>query len=196
VILAASPDPSDHLYWLSSRAAGTAAMVLASAAVLVGALRAGGLAGSEARGGRRRLELGIIHEALGLSVMVALVIHGLVLLGDNFLKPSLADVAIPFVSSYHHGPNGIGIVSGYVFIVLGLSYYVRDRIGDGRWKVIHRFSLLAWVGSFVHTLKMGTDRHEAWFLIVILLPAVVALLVLVMRLVSGRAQPAPAQRTA
>jgi sulfoxide reductase heme-binding subunit YedZ len=192
----ASVDPGPHLYWLSSRAAGTAALVLASAAVFVGALRAGGLAGSEMRGSRRRLELAIIHEALGLALIIALLIHGFVLMGDDFLKQSFADIAVPFVGPYHPGPNGIGIISGYVFMVLSLTYYVRDRIGDARWTAVHRFTLLAWAGSFIHTFGEGTDRHKAWFLVIVILPAVAALVVLVMRLTAGRGAQAAPQRTA
>jgi methionine sulfoxide reductase heme-binding subunit len=192
----ASVDPGPHLYWLSSRAAGTAALVLASAAVFVGALRAGGLGGSGVRGSRRRLELAIVHEALGLSVIVAVVIHGLVLMGDNYLSWSFADISVPFVSSYESGATGIGIISGYVFMVLSLTYYVRDRIGDDRWTAVHRLVLLAWVGSFIHTFGMGTDKHKAWYLAVLIIPAVAGLAALVMRLAGGRAgQPAP-QRTA
>jgi len=196
VILAASVDPGPHLYWLSSRAAGTTALVLASASVFVGGLRAGGLAGGDVRGSRRRLELGIIHECLGLATIFALLIHGFVLMGDKFASQSFVDIAVPFVGPYHPGPNGIGIICGYLFIVLGLTYYVRDRIGDARWMMVHRVTLLAWLGSFVHTLGEGTERHKAWFLAVIFLPAAAALVVLVMRLTSGRGrQPAP-QRTA
>ena len=175
-------DPSNSLYWLSSRAAGTAALVLASIAVLVGALRAGGFAGSDVRGGKRRLELAIVHEALGLAMIVALLVHGFVLLGDNFVKQNLADIAIPFVGPYEPTFNGIGIISGYIFMVLSLTYYVRDRIGDDRWTAVHRFTVVAWVGSFVHTLGEGTDRHEAWYLVVIFLPAAAALVALAMRL--------------
>jgi sulfoxide reductase heme-binding subunit YedZ len=170
--------------------------VLASAAVFVGALRAGGLAGSGVRGSSRRLELGIIHEALGLATIVALLIHGLVLIGDNYLSWSLVDVAVPFVSSYKPGGNGVGIISGYIFILLSLTYYVRDRIGDSTWMVVHRFVLLAWVGSFIHTFAVGTDKHKFWFLVVIFLPAIGALAALVMRLTGGRAAEAAPQRTA
>jgi predicted ferric reductase len=192
----ASVDPGPHLYWLSSRAAGTAALVLASASVLVGALRAGGLAGSDVRGGRRRLELGIVHEGLGIATIVALLIHGFALMGDKYSSQSFVDIAVPFVGPYHPGPNGIGIISGYVFMVLGLTYYVRDTIGDARWKAVHRLVLLAWVGSFVHTMGEGTERHKAWFVAVVMLPAVAALAVLVMRLASGRAGRTVPQRTA
>ena len=195
-MLAASVDPGPHLYWLSSRAAGTAALVFASASVLIGALRAGGLAGTDARGSYRRLEVGIMHEALGLATIVAVVIHGLVLLGDNFAKFSFADIAVPFAGTYHPGPNGIGIIAGYVFMVLGLTYYVRDRVGDHRWRFVHRFVLLSWAASFVHTFGEGTDRHEAWYVAVVVLPAIAALVVLVMRLASAVTGRAAAQRTA
>jgi sulfoxide reductase heme-binding subunit YedZ len=195
-VILASVDPGPHLYWLSSRAAGTAALVLASASVLVGALRAGGLAGADVRGSYRRLEIGILHEALGLATIVALLIHGLVLLGDNYANFSFADIAIPFVGPYHPGPNGIGIIAGYVFMVLGLTYYVRDRVGDHRWRFVHRFTLLAWAASFVHTFGEGTDRHKAWYVVVVVAPAIAALVVLVMRLTSGRAGQAAPQRAA
>jgi predicted ferric reductase len=177
-----SVDPGPSLYWLSSRAAGTAALLFASAAVFVGVLRAGGLAGSATRGSRRRLELAIIHEALGWATIVALLIHGFVLLGDNYLPQSFVDIAIPFVGPYEPFYNGIGIISGYVFIVLSLTYYVRDRFGEPRWKAVHRLTLLAWVGSIVHTLGEGTDREQAWFLVVVFLPVVAALVALAMRL--------------
>lgn len=147
-------------------------------------------------GSPRRLQLAIIHEVLGLALIVTVLIHAVVLLGDNFAKVSVADIAVPFASSYHQVSSGIGIICAYAFIVLGLSYYVRDRIGDARWTAIHRLTLLVWVGSFVHTLGMGTDKDQAWFLAVIFLPAGAALVVLVRRLASARARPSAAQRTA
>ena len=186
-------DPSDHLYWLTSRAAGTAAMLFASASMLIGALRAGGLAGANVHGSRRRLELGIVHEMLGLACIAAIVIHGLVLMGDNFAKPSFGDIAIPFHWAYEKKFNGIGIIAGYVFMVLGLTYYMRDRIGEGRWTVIHRFIVLAWAASVVHTMGIGTDRHLAWFKLLLVIPGVAALAVTVWRVVGrSRVQEAPA----
>jgi methionine sulfoxide reductase heme-binding subunit len=184
-----SVDPTPSLYWLTSRAAGTAALVFASAAVFVGALRAGGLAGSVAPGSRRRLELAIIHEALGWAVIVAMLIHGFVLLGDNYLPQNLADIAIPFIGPVDPVPNGIGILSGYLFIVLSLTYYFRERFGEARWKALHRLTVLAWVGSIVHTLGEGTDKEQVWFLIVLALPAIAALVALAMRLRGSGRRP-------
>jgi methionine sulfoxide reductase heme-binding subunit len=193
IIAATTPDASDHLYWLTSRAAGTAAMLFASAAVLVGVLRAAGLAGANVHGNRRRLELGIVHEMLGLACIATTLLHGFVLLGDNFLKPSIGDIVIPFYGPYEPTFNGIGIIAGYAFIVFGLTYYVRDRMGgEARWTVLHRLTVLAWAASVVHTLGEGTDRHEAWFKAVLFLPGIAALVFLVWRVVGSRRIEHPA----
>src|SRR5436305_14477259 len=90
--LAAATAP--HLFWITSRAAGTAALFLSSAGVCVGLL----LSGRFVRG--RGADLRPLHEALSLATIVALLVHGLSLIGDKYMHPSLADVAIPFAGGY------------------------------------------------------------------------------------------------
>lgn len=161
-----------HAFWYASRAAGTSAIVLASLSVGLGLLTAGRhLEGRLA--GRR-----IVHEALSIAVMVSIVVHGLVLLGDGYLKPSLADVTVPFVSDDKTVWTSLGIVAGWALIALGLAFYARGRIGVARFRVLHRFTLLAWVGGVVHSIGQGTDAGQAWFialLVASLLPALAAL---------------------
>ena len=83
-----------HLFWITSRAAGTTALLLASAAVCVGL----------AMGGRlvrlRGADLRATHEALSLATIAALLVHAVSLLGDRFLHPSVADISVPFASGY------------------------------------------------------------------------------------------------
>ena len=102
-----------------------------------------------------------MHEALSLATMVALAVHALALLGDGYLKPSLADVTIPFVSDYERFWMALGIVGGWLFVILGLSYYLRGRIGPQRWRMLHRFTALAWVLGVVHALDDGHRRGRA-----------------------------------
>ena len=52
-----------------------------------------------------------------------------------------------------------------MLILLGLSYYVRGRIGPARWRKLHRFTALAWVLGVVHAVGEGTDAGAAWFLL-------------------------------
>jgi sulfoxide reductase heme-binding subunit YedZ len=159
-----------HLFWITSRAAGTAALVLSSVSVCVGlSIGAGLLKG-------RRPDLRVIHEALSLATLVAIAVHAVTLLGDGFLHPSVLDVSVPFVSGYKTAWTTIGIVAGWALTLLGLSYYLRARIGAERWRALHRFTALAWVLGLVHSLGEGTDAGQVWFLTmiaIVVLPAFV-----------------------
>jgi sulfoxide reductase heme-binding subunit YedZ len=158
-----------HLFWITSRAAGTAALVLSSVSVSVGLSMGGKL--MKRRNGDNR----VLHEALSLSVMVALAIHAFSLLGDKFMHPSVADVTIPFASSYKTGWMSAGIIAGWALVALGLSYYLRGKIGVARWRIIHRFTLVAWIVGLVHSLGMGTDAGQKWFLALVIVSAAPAL---------------------
>jgi methionine sulfoxide reductase heme-binding subunit len=173
----------DHLFWITSRAAGTMALLFSSIAVAVGLTMGGKLLK------RRGADLRVAHEALSLATIVALAVHAVALLGDSFMHPSLADVTIPFASSYMRVWTTIGIVGGWLMIILGLSFYARRRIGQQRWRRLHRFTALAWLLGLAHSLGEGTDAGEAWFLVATAVVTVPALVLLVVRL-------AGAQRTA
>jgi sulfoxide reductase heme-binding subunit YedZ len=178
---------STHLFWIISRGAGTTALILASASVAFGLVMSGKLI--RGSGPDRRA----YHEVLSLAVMVAIAVHGLTLIGDSFLHPSLADVTVPFVFSYKTLATSLGILAGWGMIFLGLSYYVRNRIGNARWKLIHRFTLLAWVGGLVHTFTEGTDAGQVWFIALIVLTMAPALVLLAARVTGYRPPPVTAE---
>jgi methionine sulfoxide reductase heme-binding subunit len=171
---------SSTLFWITSRAAGTTAMVLSSAAVGVGLTMGGRLI---KRGAPERRSL---HEVLSLSVMVAVAVHALSLLGDTYFHPSLLGVTVPFFASYDTLYTAIGIIAGWGLIILGLSFYLRKRIGLNRWKFIHRFTAVAWLLGLVHTFTEGTDSGRTWFVALILGTAAPALILLTVRLLKRR----------
>lgn len=164
-----------HLYWITSRAAGIAALLLTSMSVCVGLLMGGVLRA-------HRADLRIAHEALSLATLAALLVHGLTLLGDGYLHPSLGDVAIPFLSGYKTLWTSIGIVAFWALLVLGVSYYARARIGVQRWRRLHRFAALAWLLGLAHSLGEGTDAGQAWFLAMVVIVAAPAIALLLARL--------------
>jgi sulfoxide reductase heme-binding subunit YedZ len=148
----------EHLFWITSRAAGVAALLLASAAVGIGLA----LGGRLAKG--RTQDLRPLHEALSLAALSALAVHAVSLLGDGFMHPSLADITIPFASGYQRLWTTTGIVAGWLLVVLGLSFYARARIGVQRWRALHRYTALAWILAIAHALGEGTDAGRVWFL--------------------------------
>jgi methionine sulfoxide reductase heme-binding subunit len=177
-------DPTPHLFWITSRAAGFAALVLASLAVSLGLLMSTKLMKG------RAADLRATHEILSLSTIVAIVVHAGALLGDKFLHPSVADITIPFLSGYKSGWMTVGIVSGWSTILLGLSYYARRVVGAARWRKLHRFTALAWLGGLVHSVGMGTDAGQLWFLAMTAIVVIPALGLLAIRLFgSGAAAP-------
>ena len=175
-----------HLFWITSRAAGDAALILSSLGVCIGLLMGGRFVK------KRGLDLRSTHEALSLATLVTIVIHALALLGDGFLKPSLADITIPFVSGYMTFWTTTGIVAGWAMVLLGLSYYVRSKIGPARWRKMHRFTALAWVLGLVHSLGEGTDAGTTWFLAMTAIVTIPAVILLAVRMLSRPRQAAGA----
>jgi methionine sulfoxide reductase heme-binding subunit len=183
MIIATSVSP--HLFWITSRAAGIVSLVLASLAV------SAGLVMSLRMMRARRPDLVVLHEVLSLGTLAALAVHGLALLGDHFLSPTLADIALPFAWSYKTLWTSIGIIGGWALIILGVSYYARHAIGANRWRKLHRFTALAWIAGIVHTLGEGTDAGQMWFLAMLAVVAVPAVVLLAVRYLTEEETPRP-----
>jgi sulfoxide reductase heme-binding subunit YedZ len=185
VITANAVSLGPHIFWITSRAAGTAALVLSSASVSAGLLIGQRHGAGRGLGGDARA----LHEALSLATLAAIAIHGLTLLGDHFLHPTIVDISIPFTGAYRPFWTGIGIASAWALAALGLSYYARGRIGQSRWRSLHRLTAVFWILGIVHSLGSGTDAGQPWFLFIVFVSAAPALVLLLGRLIRTPAQP-------
>jgi sulfoxide reductase heme-binding subunit YedZ len=188
-----TPDIHEHAWWLLSRSAGVVALLLVAASVLIGLTLAAGLGGPPPR----RRALVAFHEHSAIAGMVAIAIHGLSLLPDDFLKPGVMGIAVPFVIDFKPVYVGLGIIGGYLAAALGLSYYARRRIGGKRWRNLHRATPVVYVLGLIHTLGAGTDAGSTWLRAFMLATAVPAVGLLVVRLRKKPARrPAPAMKGA
>ncbi len=179
----------EHVFWITSRAAGVCALVLASLAVCAG-LALGGKV-EVLRG--RSAQLRTLHEALSLGALAALAVHAFALLGDGYLNPSLLDIAVPFATDYRPFWAALGIIGAYGMAALSLSYYARARIGVARWKTLHRYVAVFWLLGAVHTLGSGTDAGQAWFLVLYACVVAPPLVLLALR-VAGQSSSPPRPR--
>lgn len=184
-------DPSQHIWWLASRASGIVALGLIAASVMLGLTMANKLL----RGPR----MAGLHEQLSLAGLVAIAIHGVTLLGDPWLHPGLAGIAVPFQMTYRTVFTGLGIVGGYLAAALGLSFYIRRKIGSKLWRKLHRFTPVAYVLSLAHAFGAGTDASTAWlrtFMVATVVPIAGLLLLRIGRsLVKDRRTAHRTQRT-
>jgi hypothetical protein len=93
-----------------------------------------------------------LHEHLALVSLAAIAVHGFALLGDHWLKPGWGGITVPFLLHYRPGFTGLGIIAGYLALLLGPSFYLHRRIGARRWRRLHRATML--VGT--------VGRPHAW----------------------------------
>ncbi len=136
-----------------------------------------------------------LHEHVALVGLAAIVVHGLALLGDPWLRPGIGGLAIPFAMSYRPMFTGLGIVAGYLAALLGLSFYARRRIGVKLWRKLHRATLLVWALGIVHTLGAGSDAATPWLRAFVLAPAIPIVYLTVLRfLPAPRGRPGRPQR--
>lgn len=174
--------PGNHLFWITSRAAGSAALITASVSVAIGILL------STRRSGATPLwELRPVHEVLSLATLALIAIHGLSLLGDHFLRPGLLGISVPLAGAYRPVWTALGILAGYGLAALGLSYYWRAAIGAVRWRRLHRFTALFWLLGVVHTVGSGSDRSQVWFLVLVGAAVVPAAVLVIGRVGRGMA---------
>ena len=181
--------PADHMWWLASRASGIVALMLVTLSVAVGLAMAGKV--------MRRPGLGkvlmALHEHASLAALIAIAVHGVTLLGDQFLNPSLLDISVPFSGDYRPVYTSVGILGGYLAALLGLTFYFRHRIGAKRWRSAHRATILVYAMSVIHTLGAGTDAGWLrWFVIVTGVPILCLLVIRMLpREAPTRARKAP-----
>lgn len=173
----AEPDPAKYPWWLASRSAAIVAFVLITTAVVLGLLMASKLI---KKPGMKR-SLVKVHEQVALAALVAIGAHGVLLLGDAWLKPGITGITIPFTLEYRPLWTGMGIVAGYLALLLGPTYYWRRRIGSRRWRQIHRATVVVFVLAVAHSLGSGTDGASTWFRVMVLGSAAIVLALVVLR---------------
>lgn len=171
------PDPGKYPWWLASRAAGIVAFLLITAAVAMGLLMA---SKTLRRPGLKR-DLVKYHEQVALAGLTAIGAHGVFLLGDAWLRPGITGIAVPFTLAYRPVWTGLGIMAGYLALLLGPTFYLRRRIGPRRWRQIHRVTVLVFALAVAHSLGSGTDGASLWFTTLVIACTAIVLLLLAIR---------------
>src|SRR3954465_3288082 len=178
-------DPGQHIFWLGSRALGGVALVFVAVSVGLGLA----LALRSAKGPGAMARLKQVHEATALVSLLAIAGHGLLLLGDSYLRPGLAGIVIPFDTSHTPFWTGLGVIGGWLAALLGLTFYVRRRIGTKLWRRMHRWTLVVYVLAVLHTLGSGTDSASAWLLIILIATLAPITVMAAVRLLPGADPP-------
>jgi methionine sulfoxide reductase heme-binding subunit len=154
-----------HGWWLASRASGLVALVLVTVSVGLGLTMAGKVMRRPGLSSR----LLAVHEQTALAGLVAIAVHGITLLGDPWLHPGVAGVTVPLAIGYRPLATALGIVAAYLAALLGLTYYLRRRIGARLWRKAHRATVVVYLLGLGHAFAAGSDASTPvfrWFALV------------------------------
>ena len=184
------PDPAHYVWWLAARSAGIVAFVLIAAAVTLGLFLSANIS---RRPGLKR-DLVKIHQQIALAALATIAAHGVLLLGDKWLKPGIPGITIPFTLAYRPLWTGLGILAGYLALALGPTFYLRRRIGARRWRLVHRATVLVYALGVLHSVGSGTDGASPWFTTIVIATAIPITGLLIIRLRPKRAPPVPSRR--
>ena len=184
------PQTSDKAYWFISRSSGVLAYILLTLGVMWGLVQSGAILRPTIP---PLLALGL-HSFLNWGALAMSALHGLILLGDNFIKLSLKDVAIPFASSYEPMLVGLGVLSFYLMFLLSSSFYARKWLGQKTFRLLHYASYPTFLLVTWHSIGLGTDNSVLMPLYEVSLTAVAFLTI--WRIVNTRqAAKTPARRS-
>jgi len=184
-------DPTRYIWWLLSRSAGIVALALISFSVLLGLTMATKIM---ARPGLNK-KLVRLHEHVALVALAAITVHGVTLLGDKWLKAGVRGLIVPFTMGYRPLYTGLGMVAAYLAALLGLSFYIRRRIGTKLWRKLHRLTVVVWALGIVHTIGAGSDASTIWMRLMMLAMGAPIVFLFLVRILSS-AKPAPARSAA
>jgi ferredoxin-NADP reductase len=179
------PDPADYGWWLASRSAGIVALLCITLSVGLGLA----MAGRVSRRPALARALMALHRQSALVGLIAIAVHGITLLGDRFLAPSIGDIALPFTSSYEPVWTGLGVTAGWLGAILGLSYWIRDHIGTALWRRVHRATILVYALSVAHAVGAGTDASEPWMQLLLVATGAPILFLFVLRVLTPAEGP-------
>ena len=146
--------------WDLARAAGLVAYVFLTASVALGIALS--LGWRTARW--NRFVTNEVHRFVTLLALLFLVLHGMAIVVDPFIKMSVSDVLVPFTTTYRPLWVGLGILGGYLVAAVYFSERVRSRIGYAWWRRFHGLAFAAFLMTLLHGIATGSDTRAPWAL--------------------------------
>ncbi len=130
-----------------------------------------------------------LHKFFAIFGLSLGVMHGLLLLGDQYMHFSLVQILIPFANTiYRPTWVGFGQLSLYLWGVILLSFYLRRKIGQKTWRTLHVLTFVTYASVFIHGITSGSDSGTVLMQVIYWITGVVLLFLLAFRLLTASAQ--------
>lgn len=192
VVIGWLAEHQDSLAWYGSRLFGFLAYGAIAASVIYGLLLSTGILDAIAH----RAVSFTLHQELSAIAIGLTGLHGSLLALDTFVPQSVRELVIPFAGPYRPAWVGMGQVAFYLMLVVYVSFYMRRRIGQRGWRLLHYTTFLVFIGATAHGLMSGTDTPAAWAFWTYAAASAVVVFLFVYRVTLSltRLTPAPIER--
>lgn len=97
------------------------------------------------------------HEYISLLSIGFILLHAGVLMIDQYLPFTLTQILVPFISPYRPVWVGLGVLGFYLSLLVTITFYLRNKIGQKKFKAIHTLSLATYLGVVLHAFFTGSD---------------------------------------
>lgn len=138
--------------WIVARAAGLVAFALLTLSTWLGLAMSTRLLGT-----RRQKSLLGWHRTLVWTGLSMLALHAGALLLDPVIHFGIPAVLIPFAAPWHSGSVAMGVIAGWLSLMLAVSFRARRWIGQRTWRMLHYASFGAFGLALMHAFSTGTD---------------------------------------
>lgn len=107
-----------------------------------------------------------LHNFVTLLGAIFLGVHILAAWIDPFTRFGWNEVFIPLVSHYRPLWMAFGIIALYLGLAIGLSTWLRPKIGYTWWRRLHVLTLVIYLLATIHGLGMGSDTRTWWGILI------------------------------
>jgi methionine sulfoxide reductase heme-binding subunit len=159
---------NDKALWYLTRGSGIVSLILLTVAVLAGIV-------TSTRWVRPRWPRFVmegLHRNVSLLSTVFVFVHIASAVLDGYVSIRWVDAVVPFRAAYKPLWLGLGALSLDVFLALAVTSLLRARLGYRTWRSVHWLAYGCWGLALVHGLGVGSDRKQAWMLVLDLLAVV------------------------
>jgi sulfoxide reductase heme-binding subunit YedZ len=144
--------------WYVTRGSGVVALLLLTAAVVLGVVSA-----LRWRGERwPRFAVTNAHRNLTLVSIVFVAIHVVTTVADGYAPIGLQDAVVPFLSPYRPLWLGLGAVAFDLLLALVATSLLRGHVPPRLWRGLHWLAYAAWPIALLHSLGTGSDARFGW----------------------------------
>jgi predicted ferric reductase len=173
---------SEQIWWYVARSTGYVAWGLLTASMIAGLL----ISTRMTKGRATPAWMLDLHRFIGGLSVVFVLLHLVGLVADSYVHFGIADLLVPYASSWKPGAVALGIVATHLLVAVEVTSLLMKRIPRRIWHAVHLVSYLVfWLSTF-HMIAAGTDATNPLARIATALSIVVVVFFTIVRALSGR----------